>query len=422
LKGDRSAGNGILHYAWIILALCFINLFINYGIRVGYTIVLPEMIRTMGLTRTEGGNIFNAYLLTYLCLSPFTGYLTDRFGARTVVSVFGILLGCGTVLMGNITNVREGVICFALAGIGGAAMWTPILTVTQRWFAPKRRGMALGILSTGFGLGPALMGRLYPVIANHWSWRYGWYFLGISALLMVVMNTFFLRSRPEDKRLLPWGEAAEAVDIPRNAEILPVPKARYAAMFTASRFWLIGASYFMIAASLYITLTFIVDYARSNLGFSYDRASLLATVHGIGQAAGVLTIPVLSDYVGRRRTIIFSNMMVAAGTAGVILSGGHVTWLFVSIGILGAFHGATFPMYGACGGDYFRKEVIGSVIGAWTPFYGIGAILAIRMAGQIRDATGSFVVPFQFSILTALVAAILMFFVKKSPAPESVQG
>ena len=71
-----------IHWAWIVLATCFVNLFINYSARLGYGIILPEMIRTLEFARTAGGSIFNAYLLTYVSISPFTGYFTDRIGGR----------------------------------------------------------------------------------------------------------------------------------------------------------------------------------------------------------------------------------------------------------------------------------------------------------------------------------------------------
>jgi len=61
---------GGIHWAWIILATCFVNLFINYSIRLGYAVVLPEMIRTLGFSRTAGGSIYNAYLFTYMALTP----------------------------------------------------------------------------------------------------------------------------------------------------------------------------------------------------------------------------------------------------------------------------------------------------------------------------------------------------------------
>ncbi|MBW1703458.1 MAG: hypothetical protein JRJ50_15370 [Deltaproteobacteria bacterium] len=57
---------GPVHWAWIILATCFVNLFINYSVRLGYGVVLPEMIRDLGLSRTAGGSIFNAYLFSYI--------------------------------------------------------------------------------------------------------------------------------------------------------------------------------------------------------------------------------------------------------------------------------------------------------------------------------------------------------------------
>lgn len=407
-----------MHWAWVILGICFINLFVNYGIRLGYSVVLPEMIRTLEFSRREAGDIFNAYFLAYICLSLFAGNLTDRLGARKIIPLFGIVLGGGTLLMGTSASFWEASLFFGIVGMGAAAMWTPIITLVQRWFAVKRRGLALGILSTGFGLGFATMGKIFPLIVARWSWRYCWYFLGVAALIMVVINGIFLSSKPEDKGLLPWG-ASEKEQLPSDqAAGVPRVKPRYSEILTAGRFWVLGFSYFLIAGALYIPTTFMVDYARYELGFPYGRASLLATIHGLGQIVGVLTIGLASDYIGRRLTIFFSNLCIALAIACVIASGGGETWLFTSVGALGAFFGATFPMYGAAGGDYFKKNVMGTVIGALTIFYGSGAILAHRFAGVIRDMTGSFAVPFVVAAIASFVAAALVWFLKKPRESE----
>ena len=410
---DASGKNTMIHWAWIILGVCFVNLFVNYGIRLGYSVVLPEMIRTLGFSRRQAGDIFNAYFITYICLSLFAGNLTDRLGARKIIPLFGIVLGVGTLLMGTSSSFWEASLFFGIVGMGAAAMWTPIITLVQRWFAIKRRGMALGILSTGFGLGFASMGRLFPVIVAEWSWRYCWYFLGVAALIMVFVNLLLLRSKPEDKGLLPWGTPAGEITQTSQATGGHQEKARYSEILTAGRFWVLGFSYLLIAGSLYIPTTFMVDYARYELGFPYGQASFLATIHGMGQIVGVLTIGLASDYIGRRMTILLSNICIAISIVCIVASGGNQVWLFTSVGALGAFFGATFPMYGAAGGDYFRKEIMGTVIGALTIFYGTGAILAHRFAGQIRDATGSFMIPFGVAIVASAVAAILMGFVKR---------
>jgi len=413
MGGNTSERSPMIHWAWIILAVCFANLFVNYGIRLGYSVVLPEMIRTLGFSRRQAGDIFNAYFLAYIFLSLCTGNLTDRLGARKIIPMFGVVLGIGTLLMGTSTSFWQASLFFGIVGMGAAAMWTPIITLVQRWFAIKRRGMALGILSTGFGLGFASMGKIFPIIVAEWSWRYCWYFLGIAALFMVFVNLLLLRSTPEDKGLMPWGSPA--------SEIIPTPqtaggqktKTRYSEILTTGRFWILGFSYLLIAGSLYIPTTFMVDYARYELNFPYERASSLATIHGIGQIIGVLTIGMISDYIGRRMTILLSNLCIGVSIVCIIASGGNQVWLFTSVGVLGAFFGATFPMYGAAGGDYFRKEIMGTVIGALTIFYGTGAILAHRFAGQIRDATGSFSIPFIIAGAASVIAAFLMGFVKR---------
>ena len=65
-------------------------------------------------------------------------------------------------------------------------------------------------------------------------------------------------------------------------------------------------------------------------------------------------------------------------------------------------------MYGACAGDYFPKEVMGTVIGAWTPFYGLGAILVHWVSGILRDSTGSYDHAF---IANAVIAALSVFLI-----------
>jgi sugar phosphate permease len=401
-----------VHWAWVILAICFVNLFVNYSVRLGYGVVLPEMIRALGLNRTAGGSIFNAYLFSYIALTPLTGFLTDRFGGRRVITACTLILGAGVLLMGTVKSLFPACVFYAVVGLGATGMWTPIITVVQRWFAANRRGLALGILSAGYGLGFATMGVGFPWIVNHFSWRYSWYFLGTAALAMVAVNGVFLRSSPESAGYLPWGQK-ESVRPKgwdrkeRSAEI------SFSAVFRERTFWIIGLSYLCISYSLYGITTFMVDYAEYQLGMPLQRASFLATIHGISQIIGVLTILPLSDYLGRKTTIIISNCFISASLIGVLLAGDSWGMLCVFIGITAVFYGVTFPVYGACAGDYFSKEVMGTVIGAWTPFYGGGAILVHWISGMLRDSTGNYDLAFLINAGMAVVAILLMSVVKK---------
>jgi len=401
------------HWAWIILGTCFFNLFINYSIRLGYSVVLPEMLQDLGFSRTAGASIYNAYFLSYIALTPLAGYLTDRIGARRVIAVCAGILGGGVLLMGSIRSFWTACIAFAVVGLGSTGMWTPIITVVQRWFAPNRRGLALGILSTGYGLGFATMGIAFPWIVNQWSWRYAWYFLGAGALIMVLANGFLLRSDPESAGYQPWGQ--------KGTGIKPAPAMPYrpqgpilSRLFRDRTFWLVGLSYFAISYALYGMTTFMVDYARSQIGVPLEKASLLATIHGTCQVIGVLTVLPISDYLGRRRTLIFSNSLIAACLAGVILSGSSWNMLCLFVGIMAVFYGATFPMYGACAGDFFPRQMMGTVIGVWTPFYGLGAISVHWVSGLLRDSTGSYDGPFMINVAMAAIGSVLMCLVRQN--------
>ena len=76
-----------VHWAWIVLGSCFITFFVNYSIRIGaYSVLLPEMIKDLGINMTQAGMIRSAYFLTYIFFSPFMGWLTDHIGGRFIIS------------------------------------------------------------------------------------------------------------------------------------------------------------------------------------------------------------------------------------------------------------------------------------------------------------------------------------------------
>lgn len=397
-----------------MLGISFWILFVNYSIRLGYGIILPEMLQDLGLGRTAGASIFNTYFLLYVSLSPLAGMLTDRFGARGVIGVALLVLSLGVFLMGAAGGLAGACLSFGIAGLGSCGIWVPVLTLTQRWFFPTRKGLALGILSTGFGLGFALMGLLVPWAVRAFSWRWAWYLLGACALLMGVLALLFLRSAPEPLGLRPWGGPGLEVR-PTPTPALHGVKSPLLTILRTGIFWQIGLSYFAISYALYGITTFMVDYARNGLGLPLEQAGFLATIHGTCQAFGVLTLLPLSDRLGRRPMILLSNGVIFLAVLGIAWMG--VSWpvLVALVAAMAIFYGVTFPIYGACAGDYFNKEVMGTVAGAWTPFYGLGAILVHWVTGALRDASGVYTSAFWLCAGMAFAGIALMALVKRKP-------
>jgi MFS family permease len=97
----------------------------------------------------------------------------------------------------------------------------------------------------------------------------------------------------------------------------------------------------------------------------------------------------------------------------ILLVGKQVFLLYLVVGCVGIAYGTTFPIYGLCAGDYFPRDTIATVVGAWTPFYGCGAILTHWISGILRDTTGLYNQAFIISAIMAFVGLLLISRVRK---------
>ena len=125
----------------IILVVCFWIVFTAYAIRYNYGVLLPEMLPSLEISKTEAGVIFSSYFIAYMFFSPIVGFLADRIDVRVLLALFLALLGIGTFLMAYSTSLIEASLYFMLVGIGASACWSPVVALSQRWVSEKRRGI-----------------------------------------------------------------------------------------------------------------------------------------------------------------------------------------------------------------------------------------------------------------------------------------
>jgi len=407
---DRREHSLGIHWGWVVLGSSFITLFVNYSIRIGaYSVLLPEMIKDLNINMTQVGVIRAAYIFAYILFSPLTGWLTDRIGGRFVISFFCLFLGIGTFLMGRASSLLTAILFHGITGVGAAAMWTPIVILIQKWFGTTRRGLVLGILSPSYALGFGLMGLVLPLIVETYSWRMGWTLLGISGLVLVVVNALLLRSDPKEIGLLPWGESSKSIQSPHPSPL----SFGYREVLRGSHFWLIGTSYLFISMGVYIVSDFIVTYGVMELKIGYLAASAFISIMALTSIAGSLVLMILSDYIGRKKSLVMTHSLLTLGVLLIILGRDNIPFVRVGIGCFGFFYGGIFPMYAACTRDYFPKEVAGTVMGFLTIFYGVGAIVGPIVAGRLTDVTGTFRWSFGVGAFAALTAAIVIGFLRK---------
>jgi len=396
-----------IHWAWYILGASFLTTLVSYGIRLGYGVILPEMVKSLGISRTEGGLTYSILFVTYTIFAPIVGNLTDRIGGRKIITIFCAILSMGVLLMSTVNHLVTAVLFLAIAGIGISSTWAPVAALTTKWFSADKRGFVLGVITSGAHLGYGSLGLVFPLVIAQYDWRFAWIILGISALVVTVINGIVLRSKPQDLNLLPCGEKGKSSEPTFHIH------SSYRTILNRKIFWQIGISYFFISFCYYTFVSFLVTYGTTEVGVRYGIAASFASVLAFGNLVGSIPIATLSDSFGRNRTIFMCELIITTSVLFLLIAQSNLWMIFISIAVYGIFFGPIFPLYSACARDYFEAEVTGTVLGAWTFIYGMGGVLAPLFTGYLSDMTGTFRWSFALAGIASLIASVMFFWIRK---------
>jgi MFS family permease len=388
--------------AYAIIITCFFTVAIAYAVRYGYGMLLPEMLPSLGISKTQAGTIFAVYFMVYTICTPVMGTLSDLFNYRLILTLFTAVLACGALLMAYVSSFGQACLFFSIAGLGHAACWAPVAALVQKWVPDNKRGTAMSFVTMGVGLGIPLWGTLLPMIVAAANWQAGWLGMGLFGLGVAVLNLILVRNPVE-----PDGPK------PTAREKLKTVGTIYTSLFKAKTFWLIGTAYLLVGFNVLVPFTFLPVYAREALHLDYatsTRFVALIAVLGIG---GQLSLGTLSDSLGRIKVMMLcGGIMGSACLAMVFL---RTTWgLYAAASLYGLGYGAVWPVYAAAASDFFSKSKTGSVVGLWTVFLGLGSIVSPVICGWTIDHTGSYIWTFLLGLLSGLVSVLILFKMLKS--------
>lgn len=380
----------------LVLAACFLTVFIAYAVRYGYGVLLPEMLVELDITKTDAGIIYSAFFIAYTVGSPVCGLVSDRFGSRWLLAIFVVALGAGAFLMSFANSILQASQFFMLAGIGSAACWAPVMALAQRWTSHEHRGKTLSFIDVGSALGIIATGAVVPVITGALDWRAGWMALGGVGIAVGVLNFLAIKNPPLEPPAMSTNTAkAESPARVTLRELL-----------RSGKFWLFGLAYLFTGFSILIPFTFLSTYAVQELSFTTKTAATLLTAIGIGAIASKITIGPLSDKIGRLKIIFLCGILIGAGSLGMAYR--NVVTLYIATVVFSLGYGAVWAMYAAAASDYFAKESSGTIVGFWTLFLGVGSVVSPIAAGWLADTTGTLAWSFWLAAAGAAASIILL--------------
>jgi EmrB/QacA subfamily drug resistance transporter len=169
------------------------------------TTALPSMAESFATTPIHLSVGITSYVLSLAIFIPVSGWVADRFGARTVFRSAIAVFTLGSVLCGFCNNVPEFAAARVLQGVGGAMM-VPVGRLVMFRSVPRSEFVtAMAYLTVPALVGPILGPPVGGFITTYASWRWIFFLnLPVGILGFCLVTSFIENYREPESPSLDW--------------------------------------------------------------------------------------------------------------------------------------------------------------------------------------------------------------------------
>jgi MFS family permease len=326
------------------------------------------------------------------------GVLIDRFGIKVAVP-YVCLFGCGIMALAAMPNSLAVLyVLFTLIGLGcGGAAPTVYSVVITAWFE-HRRGLALGIITVGLGLGGATL----PFVASYAIHAYDWrvFVLGLGflcAVLPALAYTFILR-------MPAWWENNRTVER-RTGKAVGIPLSD---VLRHRHVWLLSLAVLLASAATIGTSSkaMAILTSRSLAGVAAVSVFSSISVASIGTR---LCFGALLDYVFAPALSIIIFVLCAIGMY-LLATTSRIELMYFGAICVGMSLGAETDIIAYTLSRYVPRQLYGRTFGFMLFVYAVGGASGTFILSWFFGATGSYLVGLEVIIGLVIAAAACFLF------------
>jgi sugar phosphate permease len=408
---------GRVHYAWIIAGVTFVVLLVTAGIRATPGVLMVSLESEFGWTRTVISGAVAINIALFGLLGPFAASVMDRWGLRRVVLGAVALLAVSVALTTRMQNQWQLTLLWGVLVGTGTGVTSMVLAaiVANRWF-DERRGLVLGVLSAANATGQLVFLPLLASLVTGRGWRAAALLVAGAAAVVFAIVFVFMRDRPEDMGLRPYGRAHDAPPGPRA--MAPIQALRHA--LSKPAFWVLAGTFFVCGASTNGLIGTHLIAACHDYGIAEIRSAQLLAMMGIFDIIGTTASGWLTDryssrhllfgyYTLRGMSLLFLPMTLMDG-------GGPLAWFAVFYGLDWI---ATVPPTVRLTSEAFGRENTGVIYGWIGASHQLGASMAAFGAGAIRELTGGYQTAFWMAGVLCVLAGLSFLTVGRRTFPPA---
>ena len=422
----RHATDVHVFYGWWIVASGVVlaalqSTFYVYGFGVFYMPLLKELNTNraalggvIGLSRIQGG-----------LLAPAAGWLIDRYGPRRLLA-FGILaMGACFFAFSRITTLwMLYAVFFALAAAASIGGGQPITVAVANWFI-RRRGLAMGILMSGFGLGGTFLWALAWLIET-FGWRTTAVIGGLLFWIIGLPLAKLIHHRPEQRGLLPDGAqpytkgVATQTNSPHEATPLdqgPLePELTPREALRTRSFWMLAIAYGVWATVVAVSSVYQIPFLNEELNIPLVTAAFVVSCYSLVSIPGRIVFGWLGDVTDIRNLLVGVFFLQALGLLALSLMP-NLSWTPLYILILAPAYGGSIPLRMSIVGYFYGRRNYGTINGLLQFVDLPGTVGGPIFVGWVFDSFGSYRPGFQVIALLMAIGAFTLILARRPQTP-----
>ena len=358
------------------------------------------------LTAEQASNPKSMCILIFALLMIPGGKIQDKYGPTVAGSISAVCMGIGMLIAG-MAHSYAGILWGFGVG-GGVAMgigYAAPVPATRRWVGPHQVGVMIGITVAGYGGAAFYVAPLIKWLIVSYSLSASFIVLGIAYLIVI-------------------GIAAQVLAWPEEGYVPPQPpetaatKAAAASVVDWKAGEMLGTWQFYALVALFCLNTqaglLLIGHAAKIVRPFLEQGFILVAAGGFMNAAGRVGTGKYSDIIGRDKAYML-NASVAAlcfFALPAIIAAKSLFLAFTACMIAYWVYGGGLALMPSYTADFYGPKNLGFNYGLVFMGWGFGAFMP-KLAGHIKDVTGSYDQAFYVAGILLLVAVGLAFITKK---------
>ncbi len=353
--------------------------------RFTYGVLLPAVRDDMGITNTQAGFIGAANVGAYLLGTILVAWATNRYLLLTVMRLGLIMATLGLLLASIASSPFLLAMALFVAGVGGAFLWIPAPVIASDALPPGRRPLAVGLMSSGIGLGivfASILSGILRLSEGDPAWS-SVYRVEFYIALLVLAGTLFVVRHDQAK---PRGDGG----IGGFGALLRM------------RSWLpLILAYSTFGFMYLLVIGFLTTRLEDDSAWATGDAAIAFTLMGSAMIFGGPTFVAISHWVGVRLALSIAYGLWPLFVC-IVLTGFYLPTLAACIG-LGLLFSALPTLMTIYVVQNATAEDYGPSFAAATLAFGIAQTIAPPIGGFIADLSGSFTLAFLLSSAMGVV-------------------